>query len=1046
MADIQGFTTHRNYPLPNPANVMRNDVQRIASGITAIDADMLDALRLATDEAVGRVRFATSAETMAGTVADAVVTPITLTNTLTAWTASNADATAGTDTKKFVTSAAGKAALDARFANVLEATTGVSTSHIVSPFTMKAAIDASVTASVNGILGGAGAALDTLKELATAMGNDPNFANTVATEIGTKLSKSGGAISGALSVSGLLTLNGGLSFSVGGASFALGGQLYDDGAFPDAAGRTLLLAAGDRFYVANKLNNVAILQAYADGTFKYKGQDIFHTGNLSPGLYLPRSGGSNGSAGQMTGVLAAFLQNQGGIGTATGGLGSIEVVSNGAAGHAAFMTFHRSGSHAAYFGLDTDNKWKVGGWSMGANAYAIFHEGNRDATKAGLASANYFTNSVNSFNSSIYVDGDSNRHLWFRTAGGVNRGLVYHDQNNASIYLQLYNASGAAQRSLRLHETGDMTWIGRIVASGSDILTHRNNTTGFIYFGNASNGLFGTDGSNFLMNGPGELYINGARNWASNNFNPATKADLNAYASFTGIGLNTGGSQAYVYSDSAAHNVVFRTGVNPNFKYSGIDAAGFLTTAGGFRAYGVGFIWGDRLTIGEGAAGNTWIEMRDADEGVKYLHNNGGSIGFVNTAGAWIFRAYEGGSIWCGQLGDINTRIEDRAAAWAAGRVSRNGDDIPGNLQITRNYPQFMFHYPNVRIVGWQLREDGNLWLYDQSAGNHPHSFRPGGVYWNSQIGDLNTRIEDRASAYASGRVAKSGDTMTGDLSISKGYPGIELVNTDGNGFAYIDFRHNPYGHGDFTYRIRHNSGDNSLYMQYVDGGTQFALRTNGALHLGQFGDLHNRIEDRAFAWAESKKGEAVAHTNNSNFRQNSQLPYLYDMGLEGGNRENFYVNSTGGYLNLITTTDRQVLRMNYHPSGYFEVNTRNYGGFGIYYFASDYNIKESIVATEMDSFSLLMSVPFKDFNYRQMSGKNSDARVYAGVIAQDLQNIEPSWVMEVTDGPLHLDIQNMVTSTMHAVQQLGGYFADAEYKINRLTARLAAVEAQLAA
>lgn len=28
------------------------------------------------------------------------------------------------------------------------------------------------------------------------------------------------------------------------------------------------------------------------------------------------------------------------------------------------------------FGLDTDNKLKVGGWSMGANAYEILHAGN----------------------------------------------------------------------------------------------------------------------------------------------------------------------------------------------------------------------------------------------------------------------------------------------------------------------------------------------------------------------------------------------------------------------------------------------------------------------------------------------------------------------------------------------------------------------------------------------------------------------------------------------------------------------------------------------
>ena len=50
-------------------------------------------------------------------------------------------------------------------------------------------------------------ALDTLAELARALGNDPNFATTVMTEIGKKLDKSGGVITGNLKVNGTLTGN-----------------------------------------------------------------------------------------------------------------------------------------------------------------------------------------------------------------------------------------------------------------------------------------------------------------------------------------------------------------------------------------------------------------------------------------------------------------------------------------------------------------------------------------------------------------------------------------------------------------------------------------------------------------------------------------------------------------------------------------------------------------------------------------------------------------------------------------------------------------------
>jgi hypothetical protein len=49
---------------------------------------------------------------------------------------------------------------------------------------------------------------------------------------------------------------------------------------------------------------------------------------------------------------------------------------NGRGGGAAMMMFHMPGKYAVRFGLDTDNKLKVGGYSMGSNSYEILHEGN----------------------------------------------------------------------------------------------------------------------------------------------------------------------------------------------------------------------------------------------------------------------------------------------------------------------------------------------------------------------------------------------------------------------------------------------------------------------------------------------------------------------------------------------------------------------------------------------------------------------------------------------------------------------------------------------
>ena len=75
------------------------------------------------------------------------------------------------------------------------------------------------------------------------------------------------------------------------------------------------------------------------------------------------------------GRLVAIDRQTGSLITGTGGLGGIELRSSGliysspgvlAPGNqqpAAFMTFHRPGAFAGYFGLDNDNNFAVGGWS-----------------------------------------------------------------------------------------------------------------------------------------------------------------------------------------------------------------------------------------------------------------------------------------------------------------------------------------------------------------------------------------------------------------------------------------------------------------------------------------------------------------------------------------------------------------------------------------------------------------------------------------------------------------------------------------------------------
>lgn len=90
---------------------------------------------------------------------------------------------------------------------------------------------------------------------------------------------------------------------------------------------------------------------------------------LSDGDFLTTAGAT------MTGLLIS-RGSVGGMANASAGTPGIEVIGAGAGSDGAYMRFHRPGAFAAFLGLDTDNKVKVGGYSMGAVAYELAHAGN----------------------------------------------------------------------------------------------------------------------------------------------------------------------------------------------------------------------------------------------------------------------------------------------------------------------------------------------------------------------------------------------------------------------------------------------------------------------------------------------------------------------------------------------------------------------------------------------------------------------------------------------------------------------------------------------
>ena len=150
------------------------------------------------------------------------------------------------------------------------------------------------------------------------------------------------------------------------------------------------------------------------------------------------------------------------IATATGSLGGVEIQGPGGS-TAAFMCFHRPGIYAAYFGLDTDNVWKVGGWTAGAVAYPILHSGNYSSYALPLTggtltgdltiyNAAYPTTGVIGFGNSgsryLYYDGAN-----YQLAGtqlDVNGSRVLHAANYSSYALPLTGGATTGPVGIRV--------------------------------------------------------------------------------------------------------------------------------------------------------------------------------------------------------------------------------------------------------------------------------------------------------------------------------------------------------------------------------------------------------------------------------------------------------------------------------------------------------------------------------------------------------------------------------------------------------------------
>jgi len=146
---------------------------------------------------------------------------------------------------------------------------------------------------------------------------------------------------------------------------------------------------------------------------------------------------SSDSATERISFSANSTNNWDTIATATGSQGAIEIRNDGVANDA-FMAFHSGGDYAFYFGLDAStNDLAVGGWSMGANKYKVWHQ-NNDGSGSGLDADTVDGVQASSFLRSDAADTKTSGNLGFSdnvkaTFGTGNDLEIFHDGSSSNI-------------------------------------------------------------------------------------------------------------------------------------------------------------------------------------------------------------------------------------------------------------------------------------------------------------------------------------------------------------------------------------------------------------------------------------------------------------------------------------------------------------------------------------------------------------------------------------------------------------------------------------
>lgn len=228
--------------------------------------------------------------------------------------------------------------------------------------------------------------------------------------------------------------------------------------------------------------------------------------------------------------------------------------------------------------------------------------------------------------------------------------IGFHNGTNGWRLDHSFNmTSNGSVRSPIFYDSNDTGYYLDINSTGTSL-----RLAGYGYFG------LGIDGDGVI--------INHDQIWTPNgNFHIQ-------YSGSGNIDMNYGGG--YTFSRTSLRAPIF-------YDYNNTDF--YVDPASTSRMY--------RLSVG--GDGSSWINMEDSDEGVRYIHNNSSTIGFVANDGNWSFRVADDGNFWQRNRGwssDTYLR-KDVSNTMFSGQTSA--------LSFENQSSFFRFAFNDVRFYDW---------------------------------------------------------------------------------------------------------------------------------------------------------------------------------------------------------------------------------------------------------------------------------------------------------------------------------------------------------